>query len=169
MERERIAAEPKTIERRAEGYIRHFKVLRRAYFSQGRERRIEEPNRFQRKFGLGPEPRNPLSYREDIVAWQRNESLEERFRTLVSNWKKEIAFESSPTEILMNHNYLKIIGLGVPALRLILEELQREPDLWFLALESITGSDPAASEENTGDFKKISEIWLQWGRDHELI
>jgi hypothetical protein len=95
--------------------------------------------------------------------------LEERFRTLVRSWKKEIAFESSLTEILMNHNYLKIIGLGPPALPLILGELQRQADMWFLALESITREDPAASEENTGDFKRVSEIWLEWGRDRGLI
>jgi hypothetical protein len=164
-----VHTERDRIELRAEGYSRHFKARGRTYVFPGRERRIEVLNRFHRRVVAGPEPRNPLWYLEDLVAWQRREPLEERFRTLVTSWKKEIAFESSLTEILMNHHYLKIIGLGPPALPLILEELQREPDRWFLALESITGEDPAASAENTGDFKKISEIWLEWGRDRGLI
>jgi hypothetical protein len=153
MERDRI-------ELRAEEYSRDFRARGRGYVFLGRE---------QRRFMPGLEPRNPLLLREDVIAWQRREPLEERFWTLVRSWKKEIAFESSLTEILMNHNYLKIIGLGPHALPLILEALQREPDMWFLALESIAGEDPAASEENTGDFKKISEIWLEWGRDRGFI
>ena len=34
--------------------------------------------------------------------------------------------------------YQRIIGMGLPVVPLILEELEREPDQWFWALEAIT-------------------------------
>jgi hypothetical protein len=158
-----------TIEQRANSYstVRE-KRLTQTYATRGLERRLAEEGRLQIRTAPSQEPRTPLLYRLHLIA-SRRQQTQARFQALVRSWKKEIAFESSLTEILTNHNYLKIIGLGPAALPLIFKELEREPDLWFLALESITGEDPAASEDSTGDFKKISELWLKWGRDHGFI
>ncbi len=38
----------------------------------------------------------------------------------------------------MLNPYQRIIGIGWPVVPLILDELQREPDQWFWALEAIT-------------------------------
>jgi hypothetical protein len=158
-----------TMKRRAESYSsRREKSLSQTYALRDKVLRLPQQTRFQTRTLSSPEPRTPLPYLELLIS-ERRRRIQERFRGLVQSWKKEVAFESSLTEILMNHNYLKIIGLGPRALPLIFQELEREPDLWFLALESITGKDPAASEDNTGDFKRISDIWLQGGRDRGFI
>jgi hypothetical protein len=162
--------DPKTIEKRANSYSSsHEKRSAQTYTLRGQERRLP-PHGIPSQFRTPPslEPRIPIDYRMHLISVRRRR-LEERFQTLVKKWKKEVAFEPSLTDALMNHNYLKIIGLGPSALPLIFRELEREPDLWFLALESITHEDPAVSEENSGDFRKIAELWIQWGREHGFI
>lgn len=157
------------IEERANSYSGgREKWAARTYALRGEARRLLHEIRFQTRTLPSSEPRTPLLYQEHVISTRRQQ-LKERFRTLVRNWKREVGFESSLTDVLMNHNYLKIIGLGPDVLPLIFQELEREPGLWFLALESITQEDPAASEDNTGDFRKISELWLQWGRDRGFI
>lgn len=59
--------------------------------------------------------------------------------------------------------YQRIIGMGPSVVPLILEELSREPDQWFWALESITEENPVPSEAR-GSVPQMTEAWLQWGR-----
>src|SRR4029079_1399682 len=67
---------------------------------------------------------------------------EERFRLLASEWKHQSRFMSNTAQMAMLHSYQKIIGMGMIAVPLILDELRREPDQWFWALESITDENP---------------------------
>ncbi|PWT78412.1 MAG: hypothetical protein C5B58_15335 [Acidobacteria bacterium] len=157
------------IEQRANRYSGgHEKWSARTYALRGEARRILHEIRFQSRAVPSSEPRTPFLYYDHLIS-RRRQHIREQFRTLLRNWKREVAFESSLADVLMNHNYLKIIGLGPEVLPLIFQELEREPGLWFLALESITQEDPAASEDNTGDFRRISELWLQWGRERGFI
>ena len=64
--------------------------------------------------------------------------------------------------------YQRIIGMGPAAVPLILEELQREPDHWFWALEAITQEDPvpAAARGKIGD---MADAWIAWGKQQGYI
>ena len=83
------------------------------------------------------------------------------FHLLVKKWRKETAIFSSITKIVIHPAYQRIIGMGIPALPLILSELQRKPDHWFWALNAITGEDPVELED---DFDSAVKKWLEWGR-----
>ena len=88
-------------------------------------------------------------------------SLEEEFRSLTKKWRKETAVFSSVTKKILHPAYQRIIGMGTPALPLILRELQRKPGHWFWALNAISGEDPVCPED---DFDLAVEKWLEWGR-----
>ncbi len=64
--------------------------------------------------------------------------------------------------------YQKIIKMGRAALPLILADLQREPDHWFIALGSITGECPIPPDAY-GYIDRMAEAWLKWGREHGII
>jgi hypothetical protein len=64
--------------------------------------------------------------------------------------------------------YLEIIDLGEPVVPLLLDELQREPDFWFAALQKITGADPVP-KTSAGKIKEMAKAWLDWGRDKGLL
>jgi hypothetical protein len=94
--------------------------------------------------------------------------LRARFDTLATQWKKQSACLSNETHAAMLPSYQQIIGLGPAAVPLILEELQREPALWFWALEAITGEDPIPPDAG-GRFEVMTQAWLNWGRAHGLL
>lgn len=87
------------------------------------------------------------------------EQIGARFTELKQRWKRETAGVSSVTKILLNPNYLKIIGLGSQVVPCILESLQNEPDHWFAALQALTDYDPGPC----GNFDATREKWLEWG------
>ena len=64
--------------------------------------------------------------------------------------------------------YQEIIGMGLPVVPLILEELRAEPHHWYWALEAIAGENPIPSDVD-GDMRRIREAWLEWGRLQGLI
>jgi hypothetical protein len=51
---------------------------------------------------------------------------------------------SSGIDIALQPAHQQIIGMGNEAIPLILDELQREEDHWFWALNAITGDVPVA-------------------------
>jgi len=86
----------------------------------------------------------------------------DRFGELVTEWKRETIVDSSVKRRATHRAYQQIIGLGRPALPLILAELDREPDYWFWALTAITGEDPARDEET---LEGARARWLEWARE----
>ena len=93
-------------------------------------------------------------------------SFRERFQELVEEWKVQRGFSSSITEGALCPAYQKIVGMGQPAVPLLLGQLEAEgddPDQWFWALNAITGCQPVREEEQ-GDFVKMARRWLAWGR-----
>jgi hypothetical protein len=60
------------------------------------------------------------------------------------------------------------MGMGFPAIPMILEELQREPDQWFWALEAITDQNPVPPEAE-GKVRLMAQTWMEWGRQQGLI
>jgi hypothetical protein len=93
---------------------------------------------------------------------------EAKFRHYASKWKEEIGGESSLTNITNNMNYLRIIRIGDEAIPLILQELQRDPAPWFVALRAIS-EDDSVGRDSPGNFRKMAAAWIQWGKDHGYI
>jgi hypothetical protein len=88
------------------------------------------------------------------------------FREHVAIWKNETGHLSSVTKAIAHPSYLRIIGLSGCSSnhaleRLLLSELDHDPDHWFAALVAITGQDPVKPEH---DFDEAIGAWLEWGR-----
>jgi hypothetical protein len=91
-------------------------------------------------------------------------SAEQRFRSLAKVWKAETELISKVTKKILHPAYQKIIGMGEPAIRLILHDLMANgPDDWFWALTAITDENPI-SAEIAGDMAAMTEAWLAWGK-----
>jgi hypothetical protein len=90
-----------------------------------------------------------------------------RFRELVRQWKEATMFRSSIHDMVSHPAYLQIIGMGKEALPLLVDELRREPDHWFVALQAITGANPIPASVQ-GDVEKLTQAWLTWAEQHGL-
>lgn len=97
---------------------------------------------------------------------RKSDDLERTFRRLVDSWREETRFLSSVQAMSTSRWYQMIIGLGEPALPLLLHELEKAPDHWFWALRSIAREDPVDSYEK---FSDAVAAWLEWGRKKGLI
>ena len=92
-------------------------------------------------------------------------SSEEHFLQLLSEWRKETAFQSSPRVITGHPAYQQIIDIGEPALPLIFEDMRENGGWWYPALRAITGDNPVPKDAR-GNLTLNDEAWLQWGRNH---
>jgi len=96
----------------------------------------------------------------------QQEDVTFRFRQLFARWRKETEVLSSLSQIVLHSSYQQIIGLGAPAIPLILAELQKEPVMLFPALMAISGTNPVP-REHRGNVAAMARDWLQWGRENE--
>ncbi len=92
----------------------------------------------------------------------------DRFPQLAADWKGRSRHLSNVAQMAMLPAYQRIIGMGWDAVPLILEELQREPDQWFWALEAITDENPVPPEA-AGKVRLMAQAWVDWGKQHGLI
>jgi hypothetical protein len=95
-------------------------------------------------------------------------SVEERFRRLATEWKEQSRYLSNTAQMAMLKPYQRIIGLGLPVVPLILEELHREPNQWFWALEAITEQNPVPPEAG-GKVRLMAEAWIEWGKQQGYV
>ncbi len=102
------------------------------------------------------------------MALSQNTDIQAIFHELADAWRRERGPTSSVERMAMQPAYQRIIGLGQPAIRLILNELQARPDHWFWALRSITGENPVLLE-HMGNVKLMSQDWLSWGKERGYI
>ena len=63
--------------------------------------------------------------------------------------------------MITHPSYLRIMGMGRAALPFLFKELTERPDHWLVALNAITGEDPAP---RGSAFNEAVEFWLAWGR-----
>ncbi len=94
--------------------------------------------------------------------------MQERFRKLAAEWKEKSRYLSNSAQMAMLKPYQQIIGMGMPVVPLILEELRREPNQWFWALEAITQENPVAPQDE-GRVRKMAEAWIEWGKKQGLL
>jgi hypothetical protein len=97
--------------------------------------------------------------------WDAMPGLSQRFESLAAQWRRETRHLSLISDIVLNTAYQQIIGMGKPAIALILQDLKQQPDHWFWALRSITGENPIQPEDR-GRLPEMAEAWLEWGRQH---
>lgn len=95
-------------------------------------------------------------------------SPRKRFERLAAEWKQQSRFLSNTAQMTMLPSYQRIIGMGREAVPFILEELTRDPDQWFWALESITEESPVPADA-VGSVRRMAQAWLDWGRRHGLL
>jgi len=118
------------------------------------------------------------SYRADIDEYHEHtlrvciveaiDSLPQKFKRLLAEWREEAILMSSITEMVMLPSYLSIIGMGPPAVRLILNELKHDPDYLFVALEAITGANPVLPGDE-GNLDRMTDAWIKWGQENDRI
>jgi hypothetical protein len=88
------------------------------------------------------------------------------FKSHVEKWKRATLHTSSLTKMIAHPSYLRIIGMGPVILPFLFKELKERPDHWLVALNSITGEDPAPIGST---FDIAVEAWLRWGREHGYL
>jgi hypothetical protein len=94
--------------------------------------------------------------------------LTDQFSELAAAWKTQSRFMSNTAQMAMLRPYQRIIGMGPAAVPLILNELAREPNQWFWALEAITGEDPVPPAV-AGRVREMARAWVEWGKARGLF
>ncbi len=124
-------------------------------------------------------PTKKHEYAADIAEYQRptqrlnicktpHEKLSAKFKRLLIEWQKQAAFLPSVTAMAILPSYQEIIGMGKPALPLILNELKERPSHLFWALRAISGVDPVPPRDR-GRIDKMIKAWIKWGRKNNII
>lgn len=90
-----------------------------------------------------------------------DEATELAFMENVEIWRRQTRHMSSVAKMVNHPAYRKIMTMGKPVLPLLMAELRDRPDHWLVALNAISGEDPAP-EQST--FTQAVEAWLEWGR-----
>lgn len=88
-------------------------------------------------------------------------AFELEFRKRVSEWRKDTQHTSSIKKMIQHPSYKWVIEKGRDVLPLLFRELHARKDHWLVALNAITGEDPA---EQGSAFGEAVEAWLTWGR-----
>jgi hypothetical protein len=91
---------------------------------------------------------------------------EVKFRALASEWKRATAHLSVLNKRYKHPSYQAILQLGPAIVPFVLNELRREPDFWFEALEELTGANPAKGAQT---FYEAVDRWIAWGIANEQI
>ncbi len=91
-----------------------------------------------------------------------------RFQKLSRRWRKETSHWSLASRMAAHPAYREIINLGWAVVPVLLAELRREPDHWFIALEEITGTNPVPPE-CAGNVKKMADAWIHWGEQEGRV
>ncbi len=92
--------------------------------------------------------------------------LETEFSRLSEMWLRETRYTS---DIQLEHPaYEQIIALGERVVPVILEDLSRKSNHWFIALKAITGENPVP-EDHIGKVELMRNDWLVWGRIKGLL
>ena len=122
------------------------------------------PVSYERRGPWSSYEREPRVRRKRCVADNTQTELHATFKKLVESWRDATWHISSIKKRTSHPDYVKIIGIGRPAIPWILQELRETPDYWFVALEAITRDDPAP---NATTLDELRDAWLAWGEGFE--
>lgn len=93
-------------------------------------------------------------------------SVTAEFQALAAQWRADSQYDSAAFH--MTAAYQQIIDLDWPVVPVLLGELERRPDWWFMALTAITGEQPVRPE-HAGNLTAMTEDWLAWGRQRGVV
>lgn len=100
----------------------------------------------------------------------KTSTLEEQFNTLRDEWIKDVMFHTKDPQFChRNKFYKQIMELGPDVVPLILKEMKRRRGWWFCALESLTGTNPVPENDYYKSIKKMTTIWLEWGKKEGYV
>lgn len=88
------------------------------------------------------------------------------FEKLADQWRRETIHESQIKKKVAHSAYLRTIGMGKPALPLLVEALRDRPDHWFPALQAIANTDPARDATTPSAAR---DAWLSWASAEGLL
>lgn len=97
---------------------------------------------------------------------RRAEEYRVEFEALSRKWQHETKYFSLVAKKLTHPAFLRIVGMGEPAIPLILESLRDRPSHWFAALRATANIDPVPSNSNPSEARNA---WLEWGRSQGYI
>jgi adenine-specific DNA-methyltransferase len=98
---------------------------------------------------------------EEVDSEPVRDDVRKQFLALVKQWKKDTVYLSLATRMAAHPSYRQIVAMGWPVVPLLIAELRRKPDHWFIALEEITGENPVTPEDE-GNVKKMAGAWVRW-------
>jgi len=103
-----------------------------------------------------------------LWAYPKHSAFEEEFQQLANRWKRETAFYSNLSKIVLHADYQRIMAMGPDVIPLILRDLSQKPAHWFWALHNLVraGQDPA---EGLTTIEEARQAWLAWGRDNNYL
>jgi hypothetical protein len=111
-----------------------------------------------------PIPEMPLSnINSDSIGWNSTSETKWKFYRLSRQWKMGRGNTSSLIKLSEHPAYKGIIEMGESAIPYIMEELDHNPDWWFIALRRITGLNPVPAS-SVGKLDAMAKAWLQWYR-----
>jgi hypothetical protein len=96
----------------------------------------------------------------------RAEEYRVEFEELSKRWHRETKYLSVVARKLTHPAFLRIVGIGEPAIPLILESLRDRPSHWFSALRATANIDPVPPNANPSEAR---HAWLEWGRSQGYI
>jgi hypothetical protein len=102
----------------------------------------------------------------DSVGGGEDAEFRRRFEELKRRWNAETGGSSLLMPKFMHPAYQQIIGMGEPAIPILLEEVRRQSGHWFWALRAITGAEVAQGGDSYG---VAADKWLRWGEKHGYI
>lgn len=103
-----------------------------------------------------------------VLAINSSNDWVSKFTTIADRWSEETEHLSAMSRMAMHPDYQQIIGMGVDAVPLLLDRLQKKPDRWFWALRAITGENPV-SNESQGKMDEMIDAWMEWGRERGYV
>lgn len=91
------------------------------------------------------------------------------FRALADWWHDATDSSSSPRLKHEHPAYRRVVEMGQPAVRHILEDLQRRGGHWFSALAEITKTQPPLPAGTLPSVRAEREAWLAWGKGQGIL
>ncbi len=137
---------------------------RESQYSNGGAVQVAPPSAFPRRFVNSVVDFGQIV----IVDADRVDSKKDKFLRLSEEWKAATLNTSSFHEIISHRAYRAIINMGWDAVPFMLDELAKSPAHWFYALRKITKAN-VIPKSSPGNFEKMTDAWLSWGKQHGYI
>lgn len=97
-----------------------------------------------------------------------DENLKNEFETAKKEWLDSTNLKSTIFTSITHPAHLKIIRLGEEVIPLMLADLKKNRNHWFITLALITRENPV-KKNHLGNIEKMAGDWLEWGKNRSMI